>query len=119
MSCKQDKVCKYFVLTSFTHCLREDICKFYEEVVTDGPAKQKRKYKKRAGKSDEDIDSIPESNGVTEKQFKKARKKIANAQQNHKLSENQELALKGLKGLRYKTMTEAQREQVVNIAQEL
>ncbi len=29
--CKNDTICKHFVLTGFTECLRKDICKFYAE----------------------------------------------------------------------------------------
>lgn len=29
--CKFDVICKHFVLTSFTECVRKDMCKFFAE----------------------------------------------------------------------------------------
>jgi len=120
--CKNDVICKHFVLTSFTECVRKDICKFFDmgdKVVAVSTAKPvKRKYT-RKGKADFDDKIDPDDSGITEKQFKKARKKIANAQQNGKLDENQKLALSSLKGVRFKNATAAQKEQVINMARDL
>ena len=118
--CIHQEVCSHFFTKDQPDlCAVNNVCKYYESAVatkisTDKASK--RRYTKR-GKTDDDV--VVNEDGITEKQFKKARKKIANAQQQKRLSDNQKLALTTLKGLRFKTMTEAQREQIVSIAKDL
>ena len=67
--------------------------------------------------NDDDIDAIPESGeGVTEKEFKKANARINYLRFSKKLDENQLAALKPMKGKHFKTLTEAQRQQIVTMA---
>jgi len=130
--CKNAIICKHFVVTDIDLCTKDDICKFFETGPKFGPglnavdkvmlkalvpAKTKRKYKKRDMSKLDDPDFNPDA--ITKDEFDKARQKIATAEFNKKLDDNQAAALKPLKGLRFKTMTEAQREQVVSIAGDL
>jgi hypothetical protein len=121
--CKLDVICKHFVLESFTECVRKGMCKFFTEgdkAIGGGKAaEEKRHYKKRAKTApDDDNTDIGDCN-ITEKQFKKARKKISNAKQNKGIDENQEKALESLKGVKYKNATAAQKEQIIGIAKDL
>ncbi len=85
-----------------------------------GPGqKPKRHYKKHAKIAPDDDNADIANCDITEKQFKKARKKISNAKQNKGLDENQERALASLKGVKYKNATAAQKEQILNIAKAL
>jgi cytochrome oxidase Cu insertion factor (SCO1/SenC/PrrC family) len=88
---------------------------------SQGGGKPKRHYKKRikAADSDAGLYEDVETGKITEKQFKKARKKLSNADQNGKLDENQKLALKALKGIRFKTASDGQKEQIMNMAKKV
>lgn len=118
--CIHQEVCGHFFTKDQPDlCAVNNVCKYYESLIKEKISTDKaskRRYTKR-GKPDDD--AVVNEDGITEKQFKKARKKIANAQQQKRLSDNQKLALTTLKGLRFKTMTEAQREQIVSIAKDL
>lgn len=117
--CKNDTICKHFVLTSFTECLRKDICKFYAEgdkAIGGGSAEKPKRHYKRRAKPDSDDDGDITESAITEKQFKKARKKLDRLERLGKLDENQIKALESYKGKHYKTLTDVQRQQIVSMA---
>lgn len=121
--CSHKIVCKHFAALGSdpdSPCPITETCRFYATPDLDPPRKGKRPYKKRIVSDltlhdDMDIDT----SGITEKQFKKAKKKIVNARQNKGLTDNQESALKAMKGLRFKKMSVAQKEQIISIAKDL
>lgn len=117
MPCKQDTICMLFRPVEADECHWKRICKYYEDLITSitpGP-KKKRTYTKRS--SETFIDQGEEM--VSRKDFDKARTKIQNARYTKKLTDNQERALETLKGLRFTTMSEAQKHQILNIANDI
>lgn len=73
----------------------------------------RRKYRRRAKE-----EAVAED-GITKQQFIQAKKKVVNAKQNKGINENQEAALTAIKGLHFKKISEVQKQQVLNIANDL
>jgi hypothetical protein len=105
------KVCRYFETTEPVRAHDYDVLRKHQ-------VGKKRKYTHHAKPDTNDEAGISDCE-ITEKQFMKARKKIINAKQRGKLDENQELAFKSFKGLHFKNMTAAMKEQIVNMAKDL
>ena len=120
-ACFHECVCRHLVALGYAlnrPCPINEICKFYAGAPEDKKGKAAKKPCKRRLESDPPIEDI-DTSGISEKQFKKAKKKIENARQNKGLTENQESALVPMKRLRFKKMTGEQKKQIVNIANDL
>lgn len=127
-SCFHKGVCKHFnedLSDPKGECAATEVCKFY--VGMDwaelkkpqrglSPKELKRHYRKRTKVKEEDI---IDGEGPSKARFLKARKKLDVARRNDKLDENQVSAIDALKGISYKKLTVAQRQQLVDIADKL
>ena len=122
-ACFHECVCRHLGVLNIKPddaCPIIETCKYHAKPDLDEPKKGKRQYKRRI-QSDQTIrqDTDIDTSGITEKQFKKAKKKIVNVKQNKGLDENQELALKAIKGLHFKKMSGIQKQQIMDIADDL
>ena len=122
-ACFHECVCKHLIALGVdpgSPCPIVETCKYHAAADLCKPKEGKRPYKSRL-KSDPTLhdDADIDTSGITEKQFKKAKTKIANAKQMGKLNENQKSALKAMKGKRFKKMNATQKQQIVSIANDL
>ncbi len=131
--CVKKDVCRHLIALdgNLEACAATETCRFILEAVEskkEKPATRtykkkgeatKRHYKKRTESAPPLHEPIDDDSGITEKQFKKAKKKIINARQNKGLNENQERALESMKGLHFKSLNGTQKQQILNIAKDL
>ncbi|HUU39347.1 MAG TPA: hypothetical protein VMW42_00250 [Desulfatiglandales bacterium] len=120
-ACIHKCVCRHLVASDSDpdgYCAVTEVCRFYVPE-HDGTKPVKRAYKKRLVSDPPINEELEDDSGITEKQFKKAKKKIQNAKQNKGLNDSQKRALKAMKGLRFKSMSGAQKQQILNIANDL
>ncbi len=127
-NCVKKDVCKHLIVLGDDPdgpCAVVETCKFIleaQDAKKEKPAKRhykKRHYKKRLGSDEPLREPIEDDSGITKKQIVKARLKITIAEKNDKLTDNQTLALKSLKGIRFPMLTGPQKNQIINIAKDL
>ncbi len=127
-ACFHKTVCKYRIASDTDLdglCAIAETCKFCVGTGPDELKKGKKKeavkrhYKKRGEVAAPAQESTEDHSGITEKQFRKAKLKIAYARQHKKLTENQEKALEAMKGLWFGKMNEEQKRQIISIANDL
>jgi hypothetical protein len=106
-------------------CIHQDVCEFKQE----GPEGVcgLRKICKHYPEDDEDVSSKPTKKKVridedgnepkiSEAVFKRAKKKLDNIRDTGNLDENQVKAMDEVKGKHFKTLTEPQKAQIVEMA---
>ena len=113
--CIHQEVCAH--KTEDESCLNVDICKFFS-----GGAKKdvavvsaKKKYTPRVKKILNEF-TAKHHGDVSREDFDKAKKRIQNCKSKGTLTDNQIAALESLEGKHFKTLTEPQRQQVIDIA---
>jgi hypothetical protein len=103
-------------------CIHEDVCKFKQEgpdevcgiqevckFCTDAEGEPR---KRRKAKDDDDGIGSPK---IGEKVYKRARKRMEYLRKTGKLDENQLKALEGTKGKHYKSLTQEQVQQIIEM----
>jgi hypothetical protein len=120
-NCFHQVVCRHYSSDEVMECECRDICKhFAEGQEIDVPRVVKAPKAKNARKDKNNLSDIcvrPVKDSEVLEQFKKA--KVFLASKRRDMSENQRLACDAVSGKHYTTLTEAQRQQIIDIASDL
>ena len=107
--CMHQDVCEFKQEGPEGECGLIKICKYYAEEEAEAP--------KRRGRAKVRLDEGDDEPKTSEAVFKRAKKKLEYLHKAGKLDENQIAALDSIKGTHFRTLTEPQKAQIVEMAE--
>lgn len=124
--CIHEEVCRYKTEEAGQRCGNTEICKHCDDGSCGVVVKKHHKagvWHPKAHKAhkaeDPNDDEGTGEEGISEKEFKRAKKQVEYFMKSGKLTDNQQLALDTIKGKHFKNLPEVQRKQMLDIAKDV